>query len=867
MQQKIWWKFSVLLMALILVIPANVQALETDAKSSTEESTEEIFSDDTEKIQETNEKTLDEENQDFHNIEDSDEVVSSEQKEPSITAEDAKKQESLDDSMEKPVHTESIKQDSTEIQVSASNVIVDNIEFSFVGTDGSSTAKVERYHGPGGDVVIPSTVLNIQEGWLIPSPVTIIGTNAFRDKWLTNVEIPSSVKDIGVQAFAWNTLTSLNIPNSLQNIGSGAFYNNRITRLEIPNNLKTLGSDSFANNRLTSVNIQGGGVSIGPTAFKNNYIESIYIPPSVTFSGSSMFESNPLKYMQVNLANIEASRIKINSSVLSGVSERTILRALDYETGTVKESNISFGVDVSYAISQQYQLQSTTNRVWEEYIPEVQWVKDGNHLFGEVNPVLQLEAVTPSDSGLYYAVVDQTIFPNLKLEVGVETQEFVFEFSGTDGNSTATLIEYNGEGGDVIIPSEAINSESGWENKSTVTIIEANVFDNKKLTSVEIPDSVTHIRNFAFRNNSLSKIDLPKSLKSIGFEAFYQNQITDLDIPSGVTTLETGAFKKNTINTVKIPISVSWFGFYVFDENPLKYIDTDVKNVNSLVSILNPSSIGGVTERTILRALDYEIGTKETKIVTVGQSVEYAISQQYQLRSFANPIWDTYFPNVKWVKDGNTLENEYFESLIFGNIQESDSGVYSAIVDGVSFSELQLEVIPELEPEIPAIDPNEPTISPEGVNPEIEGLSIRYASDIQFNSVPFSLLTQSVLIDNQDNQPMITIQDMRSRNDRSGWELLVSQDSVFMNGAEVVMNPYVHQDNQENLLINPSEELILNDTPQRFAGTKTITGPNPFGIVSIGMESSERPMTLRVPGRTGVGSYEMSIHWQLVTGP
>ncbi|WP_218657924.1 WxL domain-containing protein, partial [Enterococcus thailandicus] len=199
-------------------------------------------------------------------------------------------------------------------------------------------------------------------------------------------------------------------------------------------------------------------------------------------------------------------------------------------------------------------------------------------------------------------------------------------------------------------------------------------------------------------------------------------------------------------------------------------------------------------------------------------------------------------------------------------VQESDSGIYKAIVDGTPFPDLQLEVIPELEPEIPAIDPSEPPASPENVNPDVAGLSIRYASDIHFKSAPFSVSDQDLFLDTQENQPMVTIQDMRPKSERSGWELLVSQDTSFMNGAEIVMNPFIHQANQDNLLIDLSSELVLNDAPQRFAGTTT-NQSNPFGIVSMGMESEGKPMRLRVPGKTGIGSYETTVHWQLVTGP
>ena len=280
--------------------------------------------------------------------------------------------------------------------------------------------------------------------------------------------------------------------------------------------------------------------------------------------------------------------------------------------------------------------------------------------------------------------------------------------------------------------------------------------------------------------------------------------------------------------------------------------------------IINPAVVlPNVTETTVLRALEYTEETEINSEVVIGSHVHYQISNQYIIGGLE---WMEHLPTVYWFKDDIQIADQTGKGIVIQDLQESDSGIYKAIVDGTPFPDLQLEVIPEIEPEIPAIDPSEPPASPENVNPDVARLSIRYASDIHFKSAPFSVSDQDLFLDTQENQPMVTVQDMRPKSERSGWELLVSQDTSFMNGAEIVMNPFIHQANQDNLLIDPSSELVLNDAPQRFAGTTT-NQSNPFGIVSMGMESEGKPMRLRVPGKTGVNSYETTVHWQLVTGP
>ncbi|UOO46391.1 leucine-rich repeat protein [Enterococcus casseliflavus] len=693
--------------------------------------------------------------------------------------------------------------------------------FEYNGTDGDSTATLVGYNGDGGAVVIPSEAVNSEKGWEGSSAVTAIGADVFRNKRLTSVVIPNSVTSIGVSAFRENNLTSVDIPNNVTSIEAYAFYLNNLESVTIPNNVTSIEPAVFAYNNLTSVFIPNSVTSIEREAFLNNNLTSVAIPNSVTNIGILVFVGNPLKFIETSVENVETLCSMLPIETMLSVSERTILRALDYEIGTENEQVVSVGQTIDFAISQQYQLRSTANPVWEEYTPTVQWVKNRENLSGQTGPILTLDSITTSDSGVYYAVVDTIRYTDLTLEVEVEVAEFVFEFSGIDGNSTATLVGYNGIGGNVIIPSEVVNAELGWEIPSSVVEISSYVFKDKNLINVQIPDSIINIGRNAFANNKLTEVKIPSSVTSLGSNIFWGN--------------------------------------------PLKFVETNVENVDILRTLLNSAtSLSGVTERTILLAFDYEVGTQRDRTVLVGSTIDYTISQQYRMRAISNSTLDAYTPAVQWEKDNVPLEEDTSKVLHLGNVQESDSGVYRAVVDGIIFSDLQLQVDPELEPDIPSIDPNEPSVLPENVNPSVEGLSIRYISNIRFNSAPFSLLDQTLRL---ENEPMITIQDMRPRAERSGWELLVSMDSTFMNGAEIVMHPFIHQENQTNLLIEGASELILNDEPQRFAGTTMIEEPNPFGILSMGMGSVENPMTLRVPGKTGVNSYETTVHWQLVTGP
>ncbi|MEI6566580.1 MAG: leucine-rich repeat protein, partial [Verrucomicrobiota bacterium] len=109
-------------------------------------------------------------------------------------------------------------------------------------TTGTSNGKltITGYSGPGGAVVIPSTINGL--------PVTAIGSMAFRNcANVTRVEIPSSVITIGDEAFEYcSNLTSVTIPNGVTMIGTLCFYAcANLTSVAIPGSVASIGAGAF----------------------------------------------------------------------------------------------------------------------------------------------------------------------------------------------------------------------------------------------------------------------------------------------------------------------------------------------------------------------------------------------------------------------------------------------------------------------------------------------------------------------------------------------------------------------------------------------------------------------------------------------
>ena len=118
---------------------------------------------------------------------------------------------------------------------------------------------------------------------------------------------------------------------------------------------------------------------------------------------------------------------------------------------------------------------------------------------------------------------------------------------------------------------------------NSVTFIQRFAFTNNQLTSVIIPDSVTSIEMLAFKNNNLSTVTIGSSVAYIGQEAFHGNRLTSVIIPDSVISIGNSAFAANQLSSVTIPDSVTYIGNLAFINNRL----TSITIGNRVASIGN----------------------------------------------------------------------------------------------------------------------------------------------------------------------------------------------------------------------------------------------------------------------------------------
>ena len=121
-----------------------------------------------------------------------------------------------------------------------------------------------------------------------------------------------------------------------------------------------------------------------------------------------------------------------------------------------------------------------------------------------------------------------------------------------------------------------------------IRTIANGAFQDSKLTSVVLPETVTVIEDYAFRSmRGLKEIILPDSLTSIGSQVFYGTGLTSIKLPAGLTSIAFGTF--------------SW-------SSKLKTIEVDPANT---VFEMQGNSLINKEEKALVFHIDNDKGTYE----------------------------------------------------------------------------------------------------------------------------------------------------------------------------------------------------------------------------------------------------------------
>jgi len=424
---------------------------------------------------------------------------------------------------------------------------------------------------------------------VIPDGVTSIASAAFSNcRNLTNITIPSSVSSIGQYAFIECTnLTTVTIEHGVTNIGFGAFLVcaslesitlpesvtsidniafsgcRSLTNLYLPNSVTNIGGPIVNEcSSLTSIHLPENMTSIGYGFFLGcSSLENVDIPESVTaigweaFRGCSSLTSLTLSR---NVANIgeeafsgcdNLSNIVIDSNnpiyrsegnCIIQRSNNTLLFGFGNSVIPNSVTNIGFRAFVYCSSLTNISIPSSVTNI-------------SNQAFVSCE---NLERVDIPSSVVTIEDAAFALCPALVIYADFESQPDGWSdawngnqpvvWAGVRGDISFSLINggtaYAVSRGDC--PDRDVAVPAYHNGLPVTAIADYGFYQDQILSSIDIPQGVTHIGQFAFTGcDFLSSFSLPEGLTSIGYSAFWDcPSLTSLYFPSSLTDIDITAF-------------------------------------------------------------------------------------------------------------------------------------------------------------------------------------------------------------------------------------------------------------------------------------------------------------------------------------
>ena len=411
-------------------------------------------------------------------------------------------------------------------------------------------------------VVIPESVDSIGESAFyrciclsslkLPDGLTQIEDYTFQECGLTEIHLPDNLTSIGVGAFEHcDRLLSITLPEGVTSIGNRAFYHcSVLSSVTLPESLTSIGSDAFyACTSLSSINFPEGLTSIESSAFYGcGSLSSINFPESLTqiahsaFYNTQWYEDQPKGLIYIGTkAYLYKGIMPKNTTITlragtTAIMDEAFVNRDSLVAIIIPESVTSIGKKAfsncqnlatvtlpkglkrinSYTFGGCVNLTSVT---LPEGLTEI-----GDHAFWYCLKLTAIdipEGVTRIDNGAFSVCVSlsSVTLPSSLNFIGggifsgapwldslpdgvVYINKIAFDYHGEMPEDTRIRLK---EGTTCIAGS--FNSTDEWDDK---------------LTSVVIPESVTHIGSYSFMNNRNLKAVYcdPLTLPEMGTNVF-----------------------------------------------------------------------------------------------------------------------------------------------------------------------------------------------------------------------------------------------------------------------------------------------------------------------------------------------------------
>lgn len=313
----------------------------------------------------------------------------------------------------------------------------------------------------------------------------------------------------------YSLITEINISEKLRVIGDYTFYGcNQITSVIIPEGIIEIGTESFYGcDKLETIEIPSSVREIGRGAFENcNGLKIIKLP----FVGKSGIDTSTMNsgfgYIFGSNGGLE-NRTKIPPSL-----EKVII----YNCNRIYNNAFAYCVNL------------------KEVFVSKSVVYMGNYVFdgcSSLTVYLEVESQPITWSDQWNNGLNSYLFNITEDSLFFEKDELFYVVS----NNEATLIKYEGDKSEVIVPDSININGTNYQ----VTIIGKSAFaNNKNLRKVVLPNNVKVIEKYAFDNcENLMNVEVGNNLEKIGEFCFrYCKSLLSMELPETICELGMGAF-------------------------------------------------------------------------------------------------------------------------------------------------------------------------------------------------------------------------------------------------------------------------------------------------------------------------------------
>ncbi|MCT4637579.1 MAG: leucine-rich repeat domain-containing protein [Bacteroidales bacterium] len=520
-----------------------------------------------------------------------------------------------------------------------------------------------------GNVVIPESINNITitgikghrlggaffnkgiTGLTLPDGVVSIGVKAFANNTIASINIPYGNVNISAGAFQNNALTSVTIPSTTENIFQFAFDgNSALNGITLPV-CNSVSGKVFTVWHDANGKVYNGGETVTDftIAYRAQFVNSI--PYTLTDADVTILNgiitvcSNTNGGTDITIPNTIKNQevVKIAANVFYGKGvDKVVLPVLDddFFTGWLSGTGINYAggavikdlttsYTAQFAMSVIYTLTDPDVTVQHGVIKTCSIVNGANVIRIpeklQNQDVLGINANVFKDKGVVRLILPSPTIDNF-LHWRSGTGDTYVAGATVNDVLTSYNIEYDQtkpytlQDKDVVMYGDGILKEVVYNFSCKNIIIpdrlhgmdvkvisEASNFENKGITSLQLPGTLEEIEDYVFTDNEIESLILPEKYFKMGIAVFTNNKISKINgkasdgiifarksdgtedfttiisyggssdivdfIPNTVININTVAFNGCGITSVKLPENLLFIGEWAFEGNSINYIN------------------------------------------------------------------------------------------------------------------------------------------------------------------------------------------------------------------------------------------------------------------------------------------------------